>query len=288
MYSVMDSENDLPIKTLTKLETEGYFSTLYVLTMYQTGILTLKVSDGKEMWDGTFYKVALASMAEKAKLAFDTFMQQSIHALTQCGSEPITFAFNTSVDSSNNLTFAWKKYIISENVKFQIASVTLQQSSLTISSMLEFAVSNISSLKEDISSLTKTVENLKKERSQALEKLEQCATLKEDLESDLYGKFKLVLNDKKAKIRLLSEQVKTLTEENQRLKEKSVTTTTIAKNKRDHIAYDSEATTDDEVTSADNKKQSRTPSPVSKVPGRPCHVYQKHIISFFIDEITFL
>lgn len=264
----MDSEDELQIKTLTKIETEGSFPTLYVLTVYEKGTLALKVSDGKQIWDGTFRRTALTSMAEKAKLAFDTFIQQSLHALTQCGNEDITFAFSTSVDSSNDLVFAWKKYIVSENVKFQIASVTLQQSSLTISSMLEFAVDSISNLKEDISSLTKTVENLKKERSQALEKLEQCATLKEDLESDLYGKFKLVLNDKKAKIRLFSEQVKTLAEENQRLKDKNITAVKGTKTKKDHVAYDSEATTDDEAATTDNKRENQAPSPVSKIPGK--------------------
>lgn len=264
----MDDEDDLPTKTLTKLETEGCFPTLYVLTAYENGTLSLKVSDGKQRWDGTFHRIALTSMAEKAKLAVDTFIQQSLDALTQSGNEAITYAFSTSVDSSNNLTFIWKKHVISENVKFQIASVTLQQSSQTISSMLEFAVTSISSLKEDINSLTKTVENLKKERSQALEKLEQCATLKEDLESDLYGKFKLVLNDKKAKIRLFNEQIKTLAEENQWLKDKSVTTVKSAKSKKDHVAYDSEATTDDEVATTDNnRKESQTPSPISKVAG---------------------
>ena len=265
----MDGEDDVPVETLTKLETEGSFPNLYVLTVYEKGTLTLKVSDGKQMWDGTFHKIALVSMAEKAKLAFDTFLQQSLNALTQCGSEDITFAFSATMDSSNNLLFAWKKHIVSENVKFQIASVMLQQSLVTISSMLKFAVGSISSLKEDISSLTKTVENLKKERSQALEKLERCATLKEDLESDLYGKFKLVLNDKKAKIRLLSEQVKTLTEENQRLKDKNITAAvTSAKTKKDHVAYDSEATTDDEAVTTDNRQECRTPSPVSKIPGK--------------------
>ena len=276
----MDGEDDIQIKTLTKLETEGSFSTLYVLTVYEKGTLALKVSDGKQIWDGTFHRIALASMAEKAKLAFDIFIQQSLQALTQCGNEDITFAFSTSIDSSSNLVFAWKKYIVSENVKFQIASVTLQQSSLTISSMLEFAVGSISSLKEDISSLTKTVENLKKERSQALEKLEQCATLKEDLESDLYGKFKLVLNDKKAKIRLFSEQVKTLAEENQQLKDKNITAVTAGtKAKKDHIAYDSEATTDDEAATTDNKRDSRTPSPVSKITGIPV---------FLLDDIIMI
>ena len=279
----MGSEDDLPIKALTEIETEGCCPTLYVLTVYDKGTLTLKVSDGKQLWDGTFHRVALASMAEKAKLAVDTFMKQSLHALTQCGNEAVTYAFSTSTGSSNNLVFAWKRYVVSENVKFQIASVTLQQSSETISSMLEFAVSSISSLKEDISSLTKMVENLKRERSQALEKLEQCATLKEDLESDLYGKFKLVLNDKKAKIRLFNEQMKALTEENQRLKDKSVTVVTSSNNKKDHTAYDSEATTDDEAGSTDNRKEIRTPSPVSKVAGKIC---QKYVINVGTSFIT--
>ena len=132
-----------------------------------------------------FPYVSLQSMAKDVKLSFSSFIDQSLSALSQSVHETLTYS--TNVNSSSDLVFVWKKLIIEENVKFQIGLVTLQQSSPTISSMLEFAVENILGLKEEINGLTKKVEILKKEKFRALEKLEQCAILKEDLESDLYS-----------------------------------------------------------------------------------------------------
>jgi len=261
---VMELESDAPVKTLVQLDTEGSCSTLYMLTVYEGGTLCLTASDGNQTWYGMFPDITLQSMAKDAKLSFSSFMDQSLSALSQSVHETLTFAYSTNIDSSGDLVFVWKKHIVAENVKFQIGSVTLQKSSPTISSMLEFAVENISGLKEEIGVLKKKVDNLKKEKSQALEKLEQCATLKEDLESDLYGKFKLVLNDKKAKIRLLSDQAKILTEENQHLKDRQTTMVERSKEKDAHN-NDSDATTDDEKEPSGSRDW--TPSPVSKIAG---------------------
>jgi len=260
----MDSESS--VKTLVELETEGSCLTLYILTVYEDGTLCLTASDGNQTWNGILPHVTLQSMAKDAKLSFSSFMDQSLSALSQSVHDALTFAYSTNIDSSGDLVFAWKNHIVEENVKFQIGSVTLHQSSATVSSMLEFAVENISGLKEEISALTKKVETLKKEKSRALEKLEQCATLKEDLESDLYGKFKLVLNDKKAKIRVLSDQAKLIAEENQRLKDRQVSTMVSTKEKDTHN-NDSDDTTDDEREPAAADGRDRTPSPVSKITG---------------------
>ena len=63
---------------------------------------------------------------------------------------------------------------------------------------------------------------------------------------------------------MLSDQTKTLVEENQHLKARQVTMVASAKenNTRNN---DSDATTDDEKAPADNKD--RIPSPVSKITG---------------------
>ena len=54
----------------------------------------------------------------------------------------------------------------------------------------------------------------------ALSRLERCVGLKEELEGELYSKFKNVLNEKKAKIRQLMEQLRVLSDENKVLQEK--------------------------------------------------------------------
>ena len=106
------------------------------------------------------------------------------------------------------MELTWKKHILTNNVKFLLGSVTLnicrEQGAIKL---LDFAVSALEQNQQDIGDLQKENHRLASERQGALTRLEKCANLQEDIEKDLFGKFKVVLNEKKAKIRRLMEQL---------------------------------------------------------------------------------
>jgi DNA-repair protein XRCC4 len=106
------------------------------------------------------------------------------------------------------MELTWKKHILTNNVKFLLGSVTLnicrEQGAIQL---LDFAVSALEENQQEIGDLQKENHRLASERQGALARLDKCANLQQDIEKDLFGKFKVVLNEKKAKIRRLMEQL---------------------------------------------------------------------------------
>ena len=96
-------------------------------------------------------------------------------------------------------------------LQFRLGSVTLEpRASDSYQLVLEHAVSTTHALREKIELLQEENHRLLNERQAALSRLEKCVNIKEEVEGELFGKFKVVLNEKKAKIRQLMEQNKSL------------------------------------------------------------------------------
>lgn len=117
--------------------------------------------------------------------------------------------FSVATTSSGSLQLAWKKFLPKENIRFQLGSVVLHPAPLqqTHGQLLDFAIDSMQSLRAEVTAVRAEKQRLITERASALHRLEESVSLKEELERDLYGKFKVVLNDKKAKIRKLDQQV---------------------------------------------------------------------------------
>lgn len=107
------------------------------------------------------------------------------------------------------LELAWKKHILQEDIKFQLGSVNLEPlpSPAAHQTLLEHALQQTSALGGAVSELRQKAARLERERNTALARLEDCVSTQESLETELFAKFKLVLNDKKAKIRRLLSQL---------------------------------------------------------------------------------
>ena len=112
--------------------------------------------------------------------------------------------------------------IFSSSLQFQLGSVALetQPRDSGYQEILEHSVSTTQSLQSRIEQLERENGRLTSERKMVLSRLEQCVGLKEELEGALYSKFKNVLNEKKAKIRQLMEQLRVLSDENKGLQQK--------------------------------------------------------------------
>jgi DNA-repair protein XRCC4 len=97
--------------------------------------------------------------------------------------------------------------LLPDNVKFQLGSVLLREEEAgpTHSMILEHAVSTFLCLQNKISELQRVNLQLAQEQQTALERLEHAIRSKEQVEKEMYSKFKLVLNEKKNKIRRLMD-----------------------------------------------------------------------------------
>ena len=247
---------------LVKIVPEGDdCSVLYMLVNIRPDVYYLEASDGINTWLGTYPHSNIASVAKNAKMAENDVAMETKRALTTGGFQSEEYTY-TAVKhhKDNSLEITWKKYLATDNVKFTLGRVVLETCSdnQLHSRIMNFAVSEIIALKDTIVELKKEKDRYSNERTAVLQRLEKCVNLKEEIECDLYGKFKLILNEKKAKVRRLMESLNRASS-NQVTEKRTHSTAAVPP---------STDSTDDEVSESDsNNVTSHTPSPKSKVGG---------------------
>ena len=173
-------------------------------------------------------RINLISATVQVSLDEQDFKDETVKALTRKNLGLSNFVYS-STRTGSKLELTWKKHIISDNIKFLLGSVTFDLiRNEGASSLLEFAVSALEEYDQEVSDLKKENHRLASERQGALARLKKCANLQQDIEKDLFGKFKVVLNEKKAKIRKVMEQLGTVSGELNSMKQSASKNTTIA------------------------------------------------------------
>ncbi|XP_072017297.1 DNA repair protein XRCC4-like [Amphiura filiformis] len=171
----------------------------------------LLMTDALNAWTAEIPESDLDQLAKKVSMERKEFIDVSKKALTQMELGSLAFEYTVQDLDDGAKEFSWKKVMTTGNIKFQLGCLTMEpvdDPSESIQDLLIFSIGHVSTLREDIRRLEMEDERLSTERSNALKRLEKCVSLKEELEQDLYSKFQIVLNDKKAKIRGLKEEVK--------------------------------------------------------------------------------
>ena len=214
---------------LTKLVIDDQPFSLYLWTQQNGDSLEVRAFDGTDSWVGKLSGGNLAEMArkvwkdalhaiyaevilyfiEQVSLDEDTFKEETLKALTRKNLGILSFVYSASKKGGGTqMELTWKKHILTNNVKFLLGSVTLNISrEWGYIPLLDFAVSALEENQQEITDFQKKTHRLASERQGALDRLDKCANLQQDIEKDLFGKFKVVLNEKKAKIRRLMEQL---------------------------------------------------------------------------------
>lgn len=198
------------------------------------------------------------NVCEQVSLDEDQFREDTMKALTRWDLGILNFVYS-AVKKGSTLELTWKKHIVSDNIKFLLGSVIMNlckdQGATTL---LDFAVSALEEKRQENGDLQKENTRLSSERRGALARLEKCVNLKDDIEKDLFGKFKVVLNEKKAKIRHLMEQLNSVSEQLHNLQQSSRKVVSqpqaTSKETEEDPGNQSESVTDDEMV--------HSPSPV--------------------------
>lgn len=109
-------------------------------------------------------------------------------------------------ESSSTLVLEWKK--VEENVKFSLGTIVLRLSPENgLKRILENCSLSFKSLYSALENNKEECVELRKRQETLQSHLEQCTSLKDNLQTELLAKFVLVINEKKAKIRSLQEQL---------------------------------------------------------------------------------
>ena len=217
-----------------------------------------------------FNSVMLYAHADQVSMDVANYKSETMKALSRQQLGLLNFVYSVQKKGST-LELTWKKHILSDNVKFLLGSATLTLSrELVATKLLDFAVSALEDYQQEVGDLQKEKLRLASERQGALARLEKCANLQEDIEKDLFGKFSVVLNEKKAKIRRMMDQLSSLSEQLNALQQsnKATVATLVPATSGDAPSNQSDDATDDEmvhspspVTTEQRSKLSPAPTP---------------------------
>lgn len=190
-------------------------STIYFLQVIWekdlgTGFI-ITLSDGQSAWTGTVSEAEISKEADDMEMEREKYVEELRKALVLGAGPANMYNFDVSKDEENveSCDFSYEKNL--KDVSFRLGSLKLQK----VSSPTEVIKELICHCLDCIADLHAKKEHLQKENERLLSDwndvqglLEKCVEAKEELEADLYKRFILVLNEKKAKIRNLQKLLK--------------------------------------------------------------------------------
>ena len=205
----------LPRKSLAVIQADDEENiSLYVLTEFENSAFTITASNGSKTWMGKVSNKEIKTMANRVEMPENSFLDEMLKALTRENVGNLNFAYAVRIAPNDCLEMTFKRHLVADNIRFQLGTVKLypQPPDRAHSCLFRYAVDTIASLREQVAESNREKARLVNERQVALDQLERCVTLKEDIETDLFGKFKEVLNTKKGKIRALTEELSKVSE----------------------------------------------------------------------------
>ncbi|XP_053195832.1 DNA repair protein XRCC4 [Scomber japonicus] len=175
----------------------------------------LLLTDGQEAWRGEVSEAAVSDEAEELEMQKEKYVQDLRQALTDTNSS-VTYSFSLTPSPPNRcstLTLAYEK--VQKDISFRLGSVSLNvvpEPAEAVRGLLTHSLERGNTLERHNQALDEENQRLRREQQRITAELKRYAAGKETLEAELYSRFVLVLNEKKAKIRSLQETVTDLQE----------------------------------------------------------------------------
>ncbi|XP_044030323.1 DNA repair protein XRCC4 [Siniperca chuatsi] len=175
----------------------------------------LLLTDGQHAWRGDVSEAAVCGEAEELEMETERYIRDLQQALTEAeNSTTYSFTLTPSPpDHSSTVTLAYEK--VQKDISFRLGSALLNvvpEPAEAVRELLIHSLQRGNTLEHHNQKLEEENQRLKGEQQRITAELKRYAGGKEALEAELYSRFVLVLNEKKAKIRSLQETVTHLQE----------------------------------------------------------------------------
>uniref|UniRef100_UPI00398EA405 DNA repair protein XRCC4 isoform X2 n=1 Tax=Pristiophorus japonicus TaxID=55135 RepID=UPI00398EA405 len=198
---------------LSSLDTVYYLQMSWEKDLGNGFIVTL--CNGEQAWSGRVSSNQVTMEAKEAEMVREKYVDELRRALTMGEDRTKSYSFDFLKDSDKEVFhFSYEKLL--QDISFKLGSVELRKvsdSTEVIKELINYVLHCNAKLRDKNEHLQQENKRLSCDRNDSLKELEKYVKAKEELEQDLYSRFILVLNEKKAKIRSLQENVKCIDEQ---------------------------------------------------------------------------
>ncbi|XP_023144220.1 DNA repair protein XRCC4 isoform X2 [Amphiprion ocellaris] len=220
------------------------------------------LTDGQTAWRGAVSEAAVCSEAEELEMQMERYIRDLQQALTTAESST-SYSFSLTPSPPNHSSAVMLTYEkIEKDLSFRLGCVMLEavtEPAEAVRELLTHSLHKGNTLQHHNQKLQEENQRLRREQQRIAAELKRYAHGKEALEAELYSRFVLVLNEKKAKIRSLQETVTTLQDTRSSDKQK----------KTDPVKSDQTPGQDDEYGgSTDEEPEEVQPTPASNLQSR--------------------
>ncbi|XP_039208545.1 DNA repair protein XRCC4 isoform X6 [Crotalus tigris] len=175
----------------------------------------LILSDGQSSWNGRVSEEEISREAADMEMKQEKYVEElkKVLLFDQEYSDSYRFDISKKEINGESIHFSYEKNL--KDVTFRLGSLILQRvtnSSEVIRELITYCLECVKELHAKNDHLQKENERLLSDLDDMQEQLQKCVEAKEELEADLYKRFVLVLNEKKAKIRSLQKHLKEVEE----------------------------------------------------------------------------
>ncbi|XP_070706990.1 DNA repair protein XRCC4 [Pempheris klunzingeri] len=232
----------------------------------------LLLTDGQDAWRGDVSEAAVCAEAEELEMQTERYIQDLQQALTHTETSG-TYSFSLTPsppERGSTATLAYEK--VQKDISFRLGSVVLQavpEPTEAVRELLIHGLQRGNKLDHLNQKLEEENRKLRREQQHITAELKRYAGGKEALEAELYSRFVLVLNEKKAKIRSLQEAVTRLQDtcrsSDGQKKEDSVKSHRTASPEEDEYGGSTDEEPDEvqpTPASTSSTRESSTPSPM--------------------------
>ncbi|XP_058131623.1 DNA repair protein XRCC4 isoform X1 [Dasypus novemcinctus] len=161
----------------------------------------ITLTDGQSAWTGTVSELEICQEADDMAMEKEKYVDELRKALVLGAGPADAYKFNFSKESCH---FSFEKNL--KNVSFRLGSFNLEKVASPAEVIRELICDCLDTITENQAKnehLQKENERLLRDWNDVQGRFERCVSARETLENDLYKRFVLVLNEKKAKIRSL-------------------------------------------------------------------------------------
>lgn len=172
------------------------------------------LTDGQNAWRGEVSEEVLRSEAEELEMSTQRYVQDLQEALTGGEGSSSSYSFSLRprpLQPNTAITLTYEK--MQSDISFRLGQAELQVDSEPVESvrkLLEHNLERGERLERENLRLERENHRLRGEHTHITDKLKRYSAGKESLETELYSRFVLVLNEKKSKLRSLQETLSKL------------------------------------------------------------------------------